>query len=67
MTYERFAVLCKLTRLHRGSMTRLAAHDVLVLGHRTKDAAESHGITPAAVSDCVHRIRRVAELVRVAA
>lgn len=64
---ERFAALVKLTRLHPGSLTQLAAHDVLVLGHRTKDAAERHGITPSAVSDCLTRIRRVAELVRIAA
>lgn len=67
MTPERFAALCKLTRLHRGSFTRLAAHDVMVLGHRTKDAAARHGISPAAVSDCLTRLRMVEALVRLAA
>ena len=66
MTAEQFAALCNLTRLHRGSITQRAAHDVLVLGHRTKDAAERHGISVSAVSDCVTRIRRVAELVKLA-
>ena len=66
MTADQFDALATLLQLRQGP-ARAAARHVLVEGMRQADAAALAGISAAAMSNALTRIRRGIELAKVAA